>query len=780
MKLFLYLCLAGSALARNLHAASLNSQIDALKAGRYGPCQEIVFTERSNYHDGHWYANFGYWISSTNQLCYGRFGRLCALHLQTGKVRTLLEDPEGTIRDPCVHYDAKKILFSYRKGGTRLFHLYEINCDGTGLVQLTHSDFDELEPCYLPDGGIVFCSSHARRWVNCWFTQVATIYRCDGDGSNIRQLSSNIEQDNTPWVLADGRIVYMRWEYVDRSRVNYHHLWTMNPDGTAQNIFFGNLHPGGVYLDAKPIPGSDDVVFIESPGHGRLEHQGYLSRVSCKAGPDEKRNLIRLADDVTFRDPWAFSDDLFMVASGRELLFVTANKEKSVCYTVTHSNEAVWVHEPRPLMPHPREPVLSDRTEPAAKEGVFVLENIYEGRKMANVKLGTIKRLMILETLPKPVNFSGTMEPTSYNGTFTLSRILGWVPVEADGSAHFTAPAVRSLFFIALDKQDRAVKRMQSFTQVMPGETLGCLGCHESRTLAPRKPPTGYSLAARRHPSTINPDGRKFDVPDFPRHIQPILDRHCVRCHNSNDLKGNVNLSAERSMYFTFGYLSLAFHGVIKDGRDAARSNYDPYTLGSGDPTFLKKGDGSHHEVYFSADEQTTIKQWLDASAPYAGTYAALGTSMVDVYPRKSITDVLERRCDCCHATRHDEKRIERGWKFDDPFARNMLFNFTRPEKSRFLLAPLSKSAGGFGLCTNMVFASTSDPDYVKLITEIKAGSDELLKRANSYEVPGFRPRAEYIREMIRFGVLPRESDSEKTTIDVFATDRKYWDLFVR
>ena len=74
----------------------------------------------------------------------------------------------------------------------------------------------------------------------------------DGDGQNIRPLSSNVEHDNTPWLLPDGRILYMRWEYVDRSQVHFHHLWTMNPDGTGQTVYFGNMHGGIAMLD---LPG---------------------------------------------------------------------------------------------------------------------------------------------------------------------------------------------------------------------------------------------------------------------------------------------------------------------------------------------------------------------------------------------------------------------------------------------------------------------------------------------------------------------------------------------
>ena len=193
--------------------------------------------------------------------------------------------PRGGVRDPQVHYDGKKILFSYRKGGTEQYHLYEINADGTGLRQLTDGTYDDIEPTYLPDGDIVFVSTRCKRWVNCWLTQVAIMHRCDADGQNIRPISSNNEQDNTPWPLPDGRMLYTRWEYVDRSQVHYHHLWTANPDGTAQMIWYGNLHPGTVMIDAKPIPGSDKVVASFSPGHGQREHAGAITVVDPQRRP---------------------------------------------------------------------------------------------------------------------------------------------------------------------------------------------------------------------------------------------------------------------------------------------------------------------------------------------------------------------------------------------------------------------------------------------------------------------------------------------------------------
>ena len=247
--------------------------------------EEIIFASRQPGAGGHWYENFGYYAQDQNKKAYRGRGRLYRLNITGGELTVLLDDPDGSIRDPQVHYDGEKILFSYRPGGMEHFHLYEINIDGSRLRQLTSGPYDDIVPTYLPNGQIMFCSGRGDRWVPCWYSQVAILYICDGDGANIRPISANIEHDNTPWPLPDGRVIYERWEYVDRSRVAFHHLWTANPDGTGQMVFYGNLHPGTLMIDAKPIPDSDnEVLVVFSPEHGRKEHEGAITIVTAKPG----------------------------------------------------------------------------------------------------------------------------------------------------------------------------------------------------------------------------------------------------------------------------------------------------------------------------------------------------------------------------------------------------------------------------------------------------------------------------------------------------------------
>ena len=481
----------------------------------------------------------------------------------------LLDDPRGGIRDPNVHYDATKILFSYRRGGTETYHLYEINVDGSGLRQLTDGNDNDIEPIYLPDGDIMFCSSRCHRFVPCWRTQVAVLYRCDGDGQNIRMISNNAEQENTPWMLPDGRALFMRWEYVDRNQLTYHHLWSVNPDGTGLMVYFGNQDPldRAALLDAKPIPGSSKIIVSVSPNHGRPEHLGTLATIDPRGGPDNSPSLTPVSKRM-LRDPYPISQDLLLTADDQGIYLMDYQGTLEPLYLRDRAAGELPVHEPRPLRRRPREPVIPTRVDTREDTGTLILSDVYEGRNMGSVKRGDIKKLLVLEQLPKPANFSGGQEPLSIGGTFTLQRVLGTVPVEADGSAHFKVPAVRSVFFVALDEQGLAVKRMQSFLAVQPGETTSCVGCHEQRTRTPHDRPCQVLSALCREADEIEPFEDMPDVFDFSRDIQPILDRHCIKCHNSTRRDGNVDLSGDLTPLFTTSYWTMFTDQLVSDGRN--------------------------------------------------------------------------------------------------------------------------------------------------------------------------------------------------------------------
>ncbi len=745
--------------------------------------EEIVFAVRVSGRD-HWYVNFGYYScdygpgpernfglypDGVSLRGYGDGGRLCKLNLRTGKLTLLIDDPLGGVRDPQLHYSGEKILFSYRKGGTPTYHLYEINIDGSRLTQLTDGPDDDIEPTYLPDGGIMFCSSRCRRFVNCWYSRVATLYRCDGDGGNIRMVSSNNDHDNTPWVMPDGRVLYMRWEYVDRSQVHFHHLWTSNADGTSQMIWYGNEFGGIAMLDAKPIPGTDKIVASFSPGHGRPEHMGHVTVVDPNGGPDFRMTTRQISQkNQLFRDPYPVTESCFLAANRRGIFVMDGEGRSELIYSLPKDDSGLECHEPRVVRSRPREPVIGSRVDLAKETGELVLANIYQGRNLEGIDRGEIKKLLVLEQLPEPVHFSGGMEPISIGGTFTLARVLGTVPVEPDGSAYMELPALRSLFFVALDERDLAVKRMQSFVPLQPGERTSCVGCHEQRSRTPAI--NSDLLALHRGASKLQPIDDVPSVLDFPRDIQPILDRHCVKCHHADDRQGGVDLSGNHTPKYSTSYWTIIGRGLIADGRNQPYGNRAPRSIGSSASRLLKLMDGSHYGTRLSELELKTVRLWIDTSATYPGTYASLGSGMFNVrLPYKSLAE----RCARCHDGKPGPGKSH--LRFDFPIVQSKC-NLDHPEKSLLLQAPLSKKDGGLGLCSKSAFSGKSDPLYEQTLAAISE-SAAALKKEKRFDMPGFRPNKFYIREMQRFGILPANL-GEDDPIDVYATDQRYWQSF--
>lgn len=786
---------------------------DALKnlPPELADCEEIVFLQRGGYEDPHWYANIGYFCDDENNPAYAAGAQLCRLNLKTGQISIILQTDNGCIRDPRLHYDARKILFAYRKDGSQYYHLHEIDIDGANLRQITSGPFDDYEPQYLPDGDIVFVSTRARRWVGCWMTQVGTIHRCDANGRNITPLSCNIEHDNTPAVLPNGQILYMRWEYVDRSQVEFHHLWTMNPDGSNQIVYYGNERPWGVFLSCRPVPGDDRVLGVFSPGHGQNDHYGHLAFFTSRFGPDDPRG-VQYVDYVsggrlTLADPWPLSANTILAADRYKSRLLAIDKRGDkygyrIIYEIKNNDRKWLTQDPQPVLPRPREMVLAPRVDPRKHTGAHILIDVYNSQNMQGVRRGEIKKLLILETLPKAVNFSGGPDTMSWLGTFNLERILGTVPVEPDGSANFELPANRPVFYVALDENDLSVKRMQSFTSVMPGETVTCLGCHENRHSSRTNfGDTSRVMAMQRPPSRITPVAGAPDVPDFVRDVQPVLDKYCVACHNVDQRQGRLALEGDMGPTFSMSYWSLLMHEQVADGRNG-HGNQPARSLGSSASPILRKLEGGHYDVKADRADWLKVWAWTEAAAPFCGTIGGLRNAAQQDAKLSAFAGgagVLGKRCYSCHnsngtgpqnklgegydnnARRKHFNRptgsYERMVLKDDPmryYSWNVLVNATRPEKSAVLMAPLDKAAGGWGVCPN-VFKSTDDPDFQAMAAAARRWQAEWLK-ARRYGAPNFQVNRQYVREMVRFGILPQGTTPDK--VDPYKADRAYWDMF--
>jgi hypothetical protein len=350
---------------------------------------------------------------------------------------------------------------------------------------------------------------------------------------------------------------------------------------------------------------------------------------------------------------------------------------------------------------------------------------------------------------------------------------------------------------------------MQSFLSVQPGEVTSCVGCHEQRTRTSMPP--GSLMALARPASKIEPIPDAPEVFDFPRDIQPILDRACGACHGYDQTPqggpyaGRLILTGDRGPMFSHSYFMMTISGLFSDGRNKPASNYPPRALGSSASRILKMLDGSHYGATATPREAKHLRLWIEAAATYPGTYAALGTGMIGGYVENQLVNrdqdwpttraaaqVIDARCTSCHQGKGPPPipralADERGTSFWQPkipnpalvTSRHLVFNLSRPEKSLLLLAPLAREAGGYQLCRKpddptAVIPTKQDPAYQTLLAMVTAGMNN-LNTITRFDMPGFKPHPAYLREMTRYGILPASPPAD-TRIDPYATDRRYWE----
>lgn len=517
----------------------------------------------------------------------------------------------GSFLRPMLSWDAKKVLFAWchhypalaaqrdkmdknKVPEDAFYHLYEMNIDGSGLRRLTHGKYDDFDGRYLPGGRIVFMSTRRGTavqagktsggltlqkpalpdsYVRCGGDQsrpvaVYTLHTMNADGGDIIAISPFEMFEWEPSVAKDGTILYSRWDYIDRDNMPYMSLWSTHPDGSNTRLVYGNYtrNPHCVF-EPRCIPGSSKIVFTASGHHAQT--MGSLVLLDPSISTEGEPPMTRLTPEVKFPEiegwpeefyanPWPLSEKTHLVSWGREAginqgRMRPANGMGIYLFDATAGRELLWRDPeiscmyPIPVKAQPVPPVLPARAKwDGPQAGRFVISDVARGLK--SVKPGDIKSLRIIAVPPKT-------HPVMNHPNLGVTRddpgkcVLGSVPVEADGSAHFVAPSGVIIFFQALDAKGRAIQTMRSVTNIQPGEIRSCVGCHESRDAAP--PPNSPSMAASREPSKITPGPGGSWPFRYDQLVQPVLDRGCVRCHDEG--KGLV-LAGSKSYASLTGY----------------------------------------------------------------------------------------------------------------------------------------------------------------------------------------------------------------------------------
>ena len=674
--------------------------------------------------------------------------------------KRLVDASNGIVLDCNLSSDGRRILFSWKRRAEDYFQVYVINLDGTDLRQITSDASNNMNACWLPDGGIAFLSDRKPAYAYCWVTTSPILHRCEADGSNVVRLSANYLNDFTPSVLDDGRILYSRWEYVDRPAIPIQSLWTINSDGTGLSGYFGNrvLSPA-TFMEARQIPGTRRVLCVLTSHNGPC--RGAIGIVDPAIGANTQEAIRNLTPEINvgrvdegngnrirgpYESPFPLDEQHFLASCDGTIVLRDYEGTRQTTVLKRQGDLGYYSAQPIRVTSRPIQRMSLRAEHPQTQWATVVLQDIYQGLE-PHVRRGEITQIAVVQEVEKSRfadkkhrAFGFQFPVVSCGATYAPKRLWGYAKVEPDGSARFKVPSGRPIYFMVLDNQGRALQRMRTFTHFMPGEVQGCTGCHDNRNYsAPRSGSALKSLASGQTPQELQPPEWGVRGFSYAHVVQPVWDKNCVECHNAIVTGGKVDLSGDKTDIFCVSYEILARQGTgavnpLVGAYAPQKLGVNPYTswiatyngmesnilqivprqwgspaskladlILSGHPD----ADGKPR-VQLTSAERRRVFAWIDLNVPYYGSsesnhYEVLGCRRLLPDDLEAVLkDVAARRCARCH---------EKG-----QIPRTFYTRITNEEHNSFLLAPLAKSSGGTQACGEVVFQTKQDPDYQAIL----------------------------------------------------------------
>ena len=360
--------------------------------------------------------------------------------------------PVGGLIQPCLSYDGHRVVFAFadhtspRQGQLRGYYLYEYNFATDKVRQITGTDKDplvgrdgrqtvlieDMDPCYLPDGGIAFLSTRSQQYGRCHggrYVPSYTLYRGELDGSNIRPLSFNEANEWGPSVLHDGSLVYCRWDYINRHDTIFQSLWTMRPDGTQTAHYYGNNSPAPCLIsEPQAIPDSHKVVATAAAHHGQT--LGTLIVIDPYKGQEHGEPLTWITPELSFPEsgvpagitktemplpedtpekgraatPWPLSEDLFLCTYQRGLLHAIYLIDTAGGRELIYADPRTSCFDPIPLRARPMPAAVPSFVagKDDEKTGVFYVQDVY--KSMQPIPRGTVKSLRVNQLISQPTS----------------------------------------------------------------------------------------------------------------------------------------------------------------------------------------------------------------------------------------------------------------------------------------------------------------------------------------------------------------------------------------
>lgn len=603
---------------------------------------------------------------------------LSDLRAQKQTKRTIFKPKHGEgIADVQMHWNADKMLFASAKPVVLdgfynqeypSWHIYEVNLSGDSLKVITdfpEPDLEFADPCYLPDGRILFTTNIGYNGIPCEHGErvIMNLAIYDPKDKSMRKITFDQDGNWSPTVLNNGRIMYTRWEYTDLTHYFTRIVMHSNPDGTECKSLYGSgsFWPTSVY-DMQQLPNAGNkfigivsghhgtprsgqlVVF--DPNKGRKEADGVVQEIPFRNRKVEPVMKDRLVDNVypQFSRPFPINDKYFVVTAKphKDALWGVYLVDVFDNMTLITESEGDGYLTPIPVIKRQTPPVIPDKVNLKDKEATVFIQDIYEGEGLRKVPRGTVKKLRVFSYEFAYMKSPSDFDALGVQSGWDLKRELGTVDVEADGSAIFKVPANTPVSLQPLDENGNAIQWMRSWFTAMPGEVVSCVGCHEDQSIIPI--PKRVAASNMKPKAIVAPEGgtRPFS---YELEIQPILNKYCISCHdgsNQMDLTDKNKTEYVRwGNYQTHRHLNDSYYNihpyVYRQGPEADLYVLQPYEYHASNSELIQMLNKGHNNVKLNDKDMQTLCQWIDFNAPYFGDFEIAGRykATFEQYPRR-------------------------------------------------------------------------------------------------------------------------------------------------
>jgi hypothetical protein len=361
---------------------------------------------------------------------------------------------------PEISPDGKFMLFAAQRKQEENWQIWIMDLENLKSSQVTSFTENCTDPVFLPNGRAVFSKNTANDTVKTGHS----LYSCNTDGTDIRQLTFHPHANFATTVLHDGRLLTITRQLLPGLADPM--FMVLRPDGTKADMFYKGAR-GAALLSRAKETNDGRILFIETDSSS--DAKGNVVSISYNRPLHSRMNL-------TDRIPGSFNAVLPMPSGKYLVSYRAVDSENYALYEFDPANKVLE----KKVYGNPDGNIL---------DVILVKESTNPKKLPSEVDKGVKTGLLLCQdihvTRMSMADHSTVFPQGGMIEIIGVDSTLGIVQVEEDGSFYLKVLADTPFQIRTLDENGNVVNGPCDWLWLRPNERRGCVGCHEDPELVP-------------------------------------------------------------------------------------------------------------------------------------------------------------------------------------------------------------------------------------------------------------------------------------------------------